>query len=36
VENLWKEHLSGRYDHSYIICNLLVLSLALEKNARQA
>ena len=30
VEKLWQEHLSGSRDHSYILCNLLVLSLFLE------
>lgn len=30
VETLWQEHLSGRRDHSYILCNLLVLSLNLS------
>ena len=31
VETLWQEHLSGRRDHSYILCNLLVLSLNLGR-----
>ena len=31
VETLWQEHLSGRRDHSYILCNLLVLSLNLSR-----
>lgn len=36
VESLWKEHLDGVRDHSYILCNLLVLSLFLEDSALNA
>ena len=31
VEGLWKEHLSGRRDHSYLLWSLLIFSLFLER-----
>lgn len=32
VESLWKEHLSGKRDYSYLLWNLLIFSLFLERN----
>ncbi len=32
VEQIWKEHLSGRRDHSYLLWSLLIFSLFLERN----
>lgn len=33
IEELWREHQSGRRDHSYILWNLVILSLFLDRRA---